>query len=780
MEIKSRVSANLYRYLEETKKLRLKSKIKYELPLFVFILFKKQYGFIFGKDKPTKEDLLNLSKIIYTEFAKKKSADITLNQLLLQAINLAASFKHRVVGTEHCLAVIFEQPWPFVELLVKKNKLDVEKIRQQITGLLRGQAKLTEISGLLVKDEEKSFDEDVTKSPLEIFGTELTNNKWQASVNPVINREDEITRMIQILCRKDKNNPLVLGEPGVGKTALVEGLAKKIINKEVPTILQHKKIFALDLAGMLSGTMYRGDFENRLKNLVDEIKKRPEVIIFIDEIHNLVGAGSNNGTMDAANILKPLLARGELRCIGATTLEEFKKHFEKDAALERRFQTIVLSEPTAESTQQILNGVKSNYENYHQVAFSPEAISAAIQYSQKYLPGKLFPDKAIDLLDESAARTKIAHQGKPEFQHLRKIEDEINKTRKEKTEAVQLEKYEDALRAKQKETLLTKLLEAEQTRLTKLLQSPENAITADDILNIIAQKSNIPVNEIKKDSPELLSLWRTKMDDHVVGQNQVLDKVFLHLKKHFYGLNDTNRPVASFLFCGPSGSGKTHTAKILAETVFHNPEALIKLDMSEFSEKFNASKLVGAPAGYVGYREGNKLTDAIKARPHSLVLFDEIDKAHPDVLHLLLQILEDGFITDSTGRRISFHQAIIVMTTNLGQEVFNRSKVVGFNSNSAENIMADAIKAEVKKVFKEELINRLDEVIIFNHLNDLDFTNIVEKEIKRKLTTSHTSLHEHLKNLNREKIVTLTREANSGARGIKKLIDSEILNILQS
>ncbi|OGF33295.1 hypothetical protein A2223_01145, partial [Candidatus Falkowbacteria bacterium RIFOXYA2_FULL_35_8] len=576
------------------------------------------------------------------------------------------------------------------------------------------------------------------------------------------------------LCRKHKNNPVILGEPGVGKTALVEGLAKKILQGEVPNILLNKKILSLDLGSIIAGTMYRGDFENRLKQIINEVKSDPNTIIFIDEIHNIVGAGSSTGTMDAANLLKPILARGDIRCIGATTSDEYKKFIEKDAALERRFQPILLKEPTLIEAEQILHGIKDYYEEFHNVKFSDEAIKQAVHLSSRYIQDKLLPDKAIDLIDEAAAQKRIESSKHLLYSELKNAEKELATIKRHKKIAVREEQFNRALSLKQKENLVSDKLKQLQEKIDQEILLNPKEINEDDILAIISAKINIPLSQLKHGELSELKKLNSKLKKQIIGQDHAIEKIVHTILRSKLGFQSTSKPLASFLLLGPSGVGKTLTAKMLAEHLFHDAEAFIRIDMSEFAEKFNSSKLIGAPAGYVGYRESNKFTDLVRKRPYSLVLFDEIEKAHPDVINLLLQILEDGHISDAEGKKINFKNTIIVMTSNFGSEYFDKNIQIGFGSNNDDNLQ-NQILEEMKKSFRPEFINRIDQIILYNHLSKPAIEKIIKNKIKQTIPLIEaTGLSFDLDQKQLTELVDLCLKQKNGARGADKIIHEYI------
>jgi ATP-dependent Clp protease ATP-binding subunit ClpC len=695
-------------------------------------------------------------------------------KLIERAATISFGHQHHYVGTEHLLAAFLEMK----DQELNNFNIPIKKIRKHLITVLDSSSHVPNFSKLFNSSsaQQTSIENPQQASSLEYFTVDLTSPVNHQDLNPVIGRDDELTRMIQILCRKDKNNPVILGEAGVGKTALVEGLARKIANREVPPLLLNKKILNLDLGQMVAGTMYRGEFENRLKSVMDEVASDPNVILFIDELHNIMGAGSANGSMDAANLLKPVLSRGQLRCIGATTLDEFKKHIETDPALERRFQPVILNEPSTDDTHKILQGVKYNYQNYHGVEFSDEALTAAVELSQRYIQDKLMPDKAIDLIDEAAATVKIKYQNKDTY--LRKIaalEDELNKIKDEKGKAILNEDYNQAIRWKQKEGQLKQKLHETGVERNKVQKNKTFKVEKQDIVNVLTQKTKISPHEIQETEFIRLNKINDKLKKIVIGQNIAIDSIMRAITQAKLGLTDENKPLASFLLVGSSGVGKTYLARQLAKQLFKSEESLIQLDMSEFSEKFQASKLIGAPAGYIGFRDGNKFTDLVRKNPHSVVLLDEVEKAHPDVLNLLLQILEHGHLTDSTGKKINFKNTIIFLTSNaLGSDQSNQ---IGFGSK--EKAEHNHLVTQIKKIIKPELVNRLDQIVHFpnlekEHLNDiskLEVRKLVDrlkvKGVNIKPTTGVLRF-----------VGQLSHEKNAGARGVHQVIKQNIESCL--
>jgi len=664
-----------------------------------------------------------------------------------KAVLTANTHEHKYVGTEHLLSGLLMIDSPAIDAILTEQNIDPSGLREQVATVLKSTSKFPEITetfeiGKAPKGKQAAAEEQRpepkknrasrAKTPaLDFFSIELTDPKLQENIDPVIARDKEIERLVQILCRRTKNNPVLLGEPGVGKTAIIEGLAKKILAGDVPDILSGKRILSLDLGLMLAGTIYRGEFEGRIKQIIDEVKNNPDIVLFIDELHNMTGAGSTSGSLDAANILKPALARGDLRCIGATTLAEFKKSIESDGALERRFQPIIVDPPSPENTKLILQGLRGNYESYHGVTITDEAIDAAITLSDRFMTDRFLPDKAIDLIDEAAACVRVAKSGESESKKLQALEDEIAKMARKKQKAVADENFIEALELKAREKDLQKQIALIKLQLKGKTKPIIGQIGRRDVAEVISRVTGVPLTNLLKEEKDRLLNMEELLRRRIVGQDEAVSAVAELVRRAKAGIADPKRPLASFLFLGPSGVGKTELAKVLAETVFHDPEALVRIDMSEFAEGFNISKLIGAPAGYVGYKERTKLTDIIKRKPHSVVLFDEIEKAHDEVHNLLLQVLEDGHITDATGRKINFKNSIVVMTSNVGAAQL-LSQDIGFNSRKEGEVTKEQVEdnrerltKELEKSFRPEFINRIDRVTVFRPLSKTDLRAIV-------------------------------------------------------
>ncbi len=706
-----------------------------------------------------------------------------------KAVLAANLYEHKYVGTEHLLAGLIQIEDVSIKEFLATAETDAKILRDQVTQVLKSTSKFPELASSMgvhgdddhelihtKKSKNNKNKKPITKTPaLDFFSVDLTNPDIQIGIDPVIGRETEIERIMQILCRRTKNNPILLGDPGVGKTALVEGLAKKISQGEVPDALAGKRILSLDMSLIIAGTMYRGEFEGRLKQILDEVKAHPEIILFIDEVHTIIGAGSASGSLDAANILKPALARGEIRAIGATTTAEYKKHIESDPALERRFQSVIIGEPDKEKTVAILLGIKKNYEAYHNVMITKEAIVAAVDLAHRYLQDKFFPDKAIDLIDEAASSIKVGQKASGSEKKRRRLADELTRVREEKRQAVMEERFIEAISLKEKE----RQFEEEYKKLDNTMRAKTTGslgrITARHIATVISRMTGIPLESlIDTERARLLEL-EERLERRVLGQDDAVKTVADFVRRAKTGIARPDRPLASFLFVGPSGVGKTELAKALAELVFDDPHALIRLDMSEFAEGFTVSKLIGAPAGYVGYKENAKLTDAVKHKPYSVVLFDELEKAHPDILNLLLQILDEGHITDATGRTVNFKNTIVIMTSNIGSEQY-RAEGIGFGreATQAAGLLRD-LGTAVGDRFRPEFLNRIDRICFFKTLSAPTLLKLVDLEmtgLNDRIAPHHlvVSLDPEV----RSWIVEKGTRPEHGARAIRRVIQDTI------
>ncbi len=654
-----------------------------------------------------------------------------VKKVLALAGKEAKALNHSYVGTEHILLGLLREGEGVAARVLKSLEVDIERTRNEILKELDPNFTPPE-SEQEGNGESTGGKKDVKTPALRAFGRDLTELAKKSELDPVIGRRNEIERVIQVLCRRTKNNPVLLGEAGVGKTAIAEGLAQEIASGNVPELLRDKKVITLDLALMVAGTKYRGQFEERIKAVMDEIRRSKNVILFIDELHTIVGAGSAEGAMDASNIIKPALSRGELQCVGATTLNEYRKYIEKDAALERRFQTVKVDAPTVDEAIQILKGLRPKYEAHHKAKLTDEALETAVKLSERYITGRFLPDKAIDVMDEAGARARINAMTRPP--DVKEIEREIEEIRVEKEAAIKAQDFEKAASLRDKEKHAKEKLDTILSQWREEREEREVIVTADDMMHIISKVTGVPLQRMEQKETQKLLAMEAEMKQRVIGQDMAVSAISKALRRSRADLKDPRRPIGSFVFLGPTGVGKTFLARTLAEFMFGDSDALIQIDMSEYMEKFTASRLIGSPPGYVGYEEGGQLSEAVRRRPYSVVLFDEIEKAHPDVMHLLLQILEDGKVTDSLGRKIDFRNTIIIMTSNVGADLIKRQTTMGFGA--AQNVhdydtMRDKIMEETKRVFKPEFLNRLDEIIVFRTLEKQDLLRIVDLEVDK-------------------------------------------------
>ncbi|HET9523931.1 MAG TPA: ATP-dependent Clp protease ATP-binding subunit [Terrimicrobiaceae bacterium] len=653
-----------------------------------------------------------------------------VKKVLALAGKEAKALQHSYVGTEHILLGLLREGEGVAARVLKSLEIDIERTRNEILKELDPNfAPQEESEGV---PTEAGGKKDSKTPALRAFGRDLTELAKKNELDPVIGRADEIERVIQILCRRTKNNPVLIGEAGVGKTAIAEGLAQEIVAGEVPELLRDKKVVTLDLALMVAGTKYRGQFEERIKAVMDEIRRTKNVILFIDELHTIVGAGSAEGAMDASNIIKPALSRGELQCIGATTLNEYRKYIEKDAALERRFQTVKVEAPSVDQTILILKGIRPKYEAHHKARISDEALEAAARLSDRYLTGRFLPDKAIDVMDEAGSRARIAAMTRPP--NVKDIEAQIEQIRVDKEAAIKAQDFEKAAALRDNEKQAKDRLDTilSEWRISK--EEREVLVSEDEIMHVVSKWTGVPLSRMEQQETQKLLAMESELKGKVIGQDEAVITISKALRRSRADLKDPRRPIGSFVFLGPTGVGKTFLARTLAEFMFGDADALIQIDMSEYMEKFTASRLIGSPPGYVGYEEGGQLSEAVRRRPYSVVLFDEIEKAHPDVMHLLLQILEEGKITDSLGRKIDFRNTIIIMTSNVGAELIRKQTTLGFGAPNLDDnydVMRDKILEETKRVFKPEFLNRLDDTIVFHTLTKPDLIQIVDLEVAK-------------------------------------------------
>ncbi len=702
-----------------------------------------------------------------------KGLSETAKLTLKMAYDIAQDYSQDYCGTEHILYSILTQKNARATILLRDMNIDVDNLMGQLEQFLNKQQSSAGSAGTRRKGKKGR------KTALDFFGTDLTAQARDNKLDPVVGRENQIRRVITILNRRTKNNPVLIGEPGVGKTAIVEGLAQRIIAEDVPDSLLDKRIVMLDLAGMIAGTKYRGEFEERLKKVMAELENDKSTIVFIDELHLLVGAGAAEGAMDAGNILKPALARGKIQVIGATTTDEYTKHIEKDAALERRFQPIQVPEATNTETLAILKGLKKHYEEFHNVSISNEVIEDTVRLSDRYISDRFMPDKAIDLLDETAAHLRVDKgRTSPEVRSLQK---ELKLVQSKIDEAVDSEDYEQAAKFKTRASQIEKDLK--KLHITGK-SSPALVMTSDDIAEVVARWTGVPVQKvIRSEAKYLLSLEKT-LGKHVIGQDEAVEAVAKAIRRNRSGVSSEQRPIGSFVFLGPTGVGKTELARVLAKEFFGNKDAMIKIDMSEFSERHTASRLVGAPAGYVGYEEGGQLTDKIRRQPYSLVLFDEIEKAHPEIFNMLLQILEDGVLTDAKGRSVDFSNTIIIMTSNIGADKLQKEASLGFQAKSSaderdlDSLHArnkDKVQDELKKMLRPELLNRIDKILVFRALTKKDVMKILDlqlEELRQRLTRHGLGLS--VTAAAKKQLLEAGYDSHNGVRPLRRLLQDTI------
>ncbi len=713
--------------------------------------------------------------------SKLSAADITprTKKIIEQSASIALGMGHGYIGTEHLLLALCDEGECFAVRLIADQGASAADIKRDVLSYFGQDANAGYNGNSGEKGRgasSKKTDEGLKDAQtLTQYGRNLCKMAREGKIDPIIGRDNETGRVIQILSRRTKNNPCLIGEPGVGKTAVVEGLAQRIVDGSVPDTLRDKTIVTLDISGMIAGAKYRGEFEERMKNVMDEVRRNPQIILFIDEIHTIIGAGGAEGAVDAANIIKPALARGEMQVIGATTIDEYRKHIEKDAALERRFQSVMVGEPSPEEAEQILFGLRDKYEAHHKLKISDDAITSAVKLSVRYISDRYLPDKAIDLIDEAASKKRIlSFTPTPD---VREMEEKLKKVTAEKEEAILGEDYEGAARLRDEEKRLTEELDAK-----KSAASPEKSsdlvVDASDIADIVTSWTGIPVKKLAEEEGERLIKLDAILRERVIGQDEAVDAVARAIRRGRMGLKDPKRPIGSFIFLGPTGVGKTELSKVLADTMFGDENAMIRVDMSEYMEKHSVSKLIGSPPGYVGYDEGGQLTEKIRRRPYSVVLFDEIEKAHPDVFNILLQILEDGILTDAQGRRVDFKNTVIIMTSNAGvSDLSNAPRKLGFtvDEDKAQQDERERTKLALldalKHTFKPEFLNRVDETIVFNKLTDTDIekiTSIMLREVEKRIHALDIGI-----TFDRDVVASLAKEGfdpTYGARPLRRAI----------
>ena len=714
------------------------------------------------------DEIEDANQISFTPRSKR-----VIENAFLEARRLGTEY----IGTEHLLIGIMKEGDCVATRIMLEEDVNPQGLYNELIKVLNEEGEESNESNS--SSSKGSYNSTPT---LNQYGTDLTRQAKEGKLDPVIGRKEEIQRVIQILSRRTKNNPCLIGEPGVGKTAVAEGLAEKIVAGDVPEILKNKRVVSLDMASMIAGAKYRGDFEERIKKALKEVKKAGDVIIFIDEIHTIVGAGSAEGAVDAANILKPLLARGEIQLIGATTLKEYRKYIEKDAALERRFSPVTVNEPTEEEATQILFGLRDKYEAHHNVKITDEAIKAAVELSSRYINDRYLPDKAIDLIDEAASKVRMSSYTEPES--FKELKDKIEKLDKEKEEAIRVQDFEKAAKIRDKENAKKKELEDAKKEWETKSSKNVSTLKEEDIANVISSWTGIPVAKVSQSENDKLKNLEENLHKRVIGQDEAVSAVAKAIKRSRMGLKDPNKPIGSFLFLGPTGVGKTELSKALAENLFGSEDALIRIDMSEYMEPHSVAKLIGSPPGYVGYDEAGQLTEKVRRKPYSVILFDEIEKAHPDVMNMLLQVLDDGRLTDSQGRTVNFKNTVIIMTSNVGAKLITDKKTLGFieekeNGEKEYQDIKKDVMGELKKEFKPEFLNRIDEIIVFHKLEDNQIRKIVDimlnnvakllKEQGIKLTVD-----ENAKDLVAKKGTDKTYGARPLKRAIQTMVEDKI------
>ncbi len=703
----------------------------------------------------------------------------TAKQTITSALRVAQQNGQPFAGTEHLLYAILTQKNSRAISILKDMSVDPVNVRGELEKYLKSQPQQVEVpNGMKRKGPKQS------KTPaLDHFAIDLTHKALKGKLDPVVGRELQIERMIQILNRRSKNNPVLIGEPGVGKTAIVEGLAKLIVDEKVPEMLLGKRLMMLDMASVIAGTKFRGEFEERLKKVIDEVTVSPEVILFIDEIHNVVGAGSAEGAIDAANILKPALSRGEVQTIGATTIDEYRKYIEKDSALERRFQPVIVPEATVDETIEALKGLRSRYEKFHRVKITDEAIEEAAKLAKRYIADRFLPDKAIDLIDEASSQARITRSG--DDGRSKRIKKQLEEKLSQIDDAVYNQDFEQAARLKSEASVIEKKLNDVEAQNKK---SAKVNVTVDDINKVVSQSTGIPVSKLAKFETENLRSLDATLKSKVIGQDSAVEVIAKAIRRSRTGISDPNKPIGSFIFLGPTGVGKTELARVLSQQLFNDKDAMIKVDMSEFMEKHNVSRLVGAPAGYVGYEDAGQLTEKVRRKPYCMILFDEIEKAHPDVFNMLLQVLEDGTLTDAKGKKVDFTNTIIIMTSNVGAKVLAQEAEIGFSTDTPKQQqeleaiheqMSAKVMKELKKQFKPEFLNRVDHVVVFKALSKIDTEKIAElqlMELKSRLEAKEIQLKfkPNVKSLLVDKGYDIENGARPMKRAIQRLIEDKL------
>jgi ATP-dependent Clp protease ATP-binding subunit ClpC len=722
-------------------------------------------------------EMVTMGKLPQTPRAKK---------VIEYSMEEARNLNHNYVGTEHILLGLLREQEGVAAQVLMNLGLKLEEVREEVLNLLghgiegegseRGGREGVGVSGSSSEGQSSGRSSKSKTPALDSFGRDLTELARQNKLDPVIGREREIERAIQILCRRQKNNPVLLGEAGVGKTAIVEGFAQRVVSGNVPEILAEKRIVVLDLAMMVAGTKYRGQFEERIKAVMNEVRRARNTILFIDELHTLVGAGGAEGAIDAANVLKPALARGEIQCIGATTLDEYRKYIEKDSALARRFQEIIVDPTSKEETVAILKGLREKYEEHHRVQITDDAVEAAVELSERYITARCLPDKAIDVIDESGARVRLRAMTKPP--DLKEIDDEVERLNKEKEEAVANQDFEKAASLRDSADKLKKKKDSITREWRDKSRSTDGVVDEEVIAEVVSKMTGIPLTRMSTEDSMRLMKMEDDLHKKVVSQDQAVKAVAKAVRRSRSGLKDPRRPTGCFLFAGPTGVGKTLLAKALAEFMFGDADALVQIDMSEYMEKHNVSRLIGAPPGYVGYEEGGQLTEKIRRRPYAVVLLDEIEKAHPDVFNTLLQVMEEGRLTDSFGRKVDFRNVILIMTTNAGAEAIKNEAAFGFrkeDSDSSYEGMKERVQERIERVFRPEFLNRLDDVIVFRHLNTEDLKLVIDLELKKvRERLAERGLTLELTDGAKEFIIKKGSNTDFGARPLRRAVENYI------
>ena len=685
----------------------------------------------------------------------------------------AKALHHTYVGTEHILLGLLREGEGVAARVLRNLDIDIDQCRQEILHELDPNFEGDDEVAAGMEEESEGGKKQVKTPALKAFGRDLTEIAKKGEMDPVIGRAEEIERVIQVLCRRTKNNPVLLGEAGVGKTAIVEGLAQEVVKGNVPEILREKRVITLDLALMVAGTKYRGQFEERIKAVMDEIRRAKNVILFIDELHTIVGAGSAEGTMDASNIIKPALSRGEMQCVGATTLNEYRKYIEKDAALERRFQSVKVEPPSIEDAIEILKGLRARYEDHHKMDLTDDAVAAAVKLSDRYITGRFLPDKAIDIMDEAGARARIKAMTRPP--EVKKLEADIEETRVKKEAAIKEQQFETAASMRDEEKKAKEKLDSVLEEWKKSSEDARVKVDEEDIMHVVAKWTGIPLKRMEQGEIQKLLAMESVLSKLVIGQSEAVETLCKALRRSRADLKDPARPIGAFMMLGPTGVGKTLLAKSLAVNMFGDSKALVQLDMSEYMEKFNVSRLVGSPPGYVGYEEGGQLTEKVRRNPYSVVLFDEVEKAHPDVMNMLLQILEEGKLTDSFGRQVDFRNTIILLTSNVGAERLQKGSAMGFTPPDDEEDyarMKENLTEEAKKVFRPEFLNRFDDILVFRSLGRDELTQILELELEKvRKRLAEREIHFELDASARDLLLEKGFDPTYGARPMRRAVE---------